>query len=153
MKLSQLLLACAVVLAPLAATTPAFADKAQIWTNFGSNVAIRGYDPVAYFTAGRPTEGSATFKTTYRGAEFRFANAANRAAFIANPARYAPQFGGYCAWAVSQGYTAGIDPNAWAIVDGKLYLNYNQSVQSRWQSDRANNIAAANRNWPSVLTK
>jgi YHS domain-containing protein len=153
MTLSKTFLAIALVLAPAVATTPALADKAPIWTNFGSNVAIRGYDPVAYFTAGRPTEGSASFKTTYQGAEFHFANAANRGAFLANPARYAPQFGGYCAWAVSQGYTAGIDPNAWAIVDGKLYLNYNRTIQSRWQADRANLISAGNRNWPTVLTK
>jgi YHS domain-containing protein len=153
MKLPNLLLALGLALAPLAVTTPALADKAPIWTGFASNVAISGYDPVAYFTAHRPVEGSNAHKTTYQGAEFHFASEANRAAFAANPTRYAPQFGGYCAWAVSQGYTAGIDPTAWAIVDGKLYLNYNQSVQARWQGDRANNIIAANRNWPSVLKK
>jgi YHS domain-containing protein len=153
MSLSKTMLAIALVLAPVAVTTPAFADKAPIWTSFGSNVAIRGYDPVAYFTLGRPTQGNATFKATYQGAEFHFATAANRAAFVANPARYAPQFGGYCAWAVSQGYTAGIDPSAWAIVDGKLYLNYNQTIQTRWQGDRANLIQVGNRNWPSVLAK
>jgi YHS domain-containing protein len=151
MKLSKLALVLGVILSPLAQATPAFADKAPIWTGFGSNVAISGYDPVAYFTANRPVQGVAAHKATYQGAEFRFANAANRAAFIANPTRYAPQYGGYCAWAVSQGYTAGIDPNAWAIVDGKLYLNYNRSIQARWQNDRANNIIAANRNWPNVL--
>jgi YHS domain-containing protein len=153
MTLPKTLLAIALALTPIAVATPALADKAPIWTNFGSNVAIRGYDLVAYFTAGRPTAGSATFKATYQGAEFHFANAANRAAFLANPARYAPQFGGYCAWAVSQGYTAGIDPTAWAIVDGKLYLNYNRTIQSRWQADRANLIVAGNRNWPNVLSK
>lgn len=153
MKLGKILLAIGVIIAPLAVSGPVLADKAPIWTSIGSNVAIRGYDPVAYFTVGRPTEGVATFKATYQGAEFRFANAANRAAFIANPARYAPQYGGYCAWAVSQGYTAGIDPNAWAIVDGKLYLNYNRSIQTRWQADRSNFIVAANGNWPNVLKK
>jgi YHS domain-containing protein len=153
MRITKLLLAIGLVLAPVIATTPALADKAPIWTSFGSNVAIGGYDPVAYFNASRPTPGTAAFKTTYQGAEFRFANAANKATFLSNPARYAPQFGGYCAWAVSQGYTAGIDPNAWAIVDGKLYLNYNRTVQTRWQSDRANLIAAGNRNWPNVLSK
>jgi YHS domain-containing protein len=153
MTLPKILLALGLIVAPITATTPALADKAPIWTSIGSNVAIRGYDPVAYFSVGRPTQGLAALKATFQGAEFRFANAANRAAFIANPARYAPQFGGYCAWAVSQGYTAGIDPNAWAIVDGKLYLNYNRTIQNRWQDDRANLIVAANRNWPTVLTK
>jgi YHS domain-containing protein len=147
------LLALGLILVPLAATTPALADKAPVWTSFGSNVAISGYDPVAYFTLGRPTQGVAAFKATHQGAEFRFATAANRAVFIANPTRYAPQFGGYCAWAVSQGYTAGIDPNAWAVVDGKLYLNYNRTIQARWAADRANLIQAGNRNWPTVLTK
>jgi YHS domain-containing protein len=153
MAFKKIAFAVALALAPLTVAGPALADKAPIWTSFGSNVAISGYDPVAYFTLGRPTQGTAAFKATYQGAEFRFANAANRASFLANPARYAPQFGGYCAWAVSQGYTAGIDPNAWAIVDGKLYLNYNRTIQSRWQADRANLIAAGNRNWPTVLTK
>ena len=151
MKISKIVLAIGLVLAPLTVAGPALADKAPIWSSFGSNVAISGYDPVAYFTAGRPTQGVATFKATYQGAEFRFANAANRAAFIANPARFAPQYGGYCAWAVSQGSTAGIDPNMWTIVDGKLYLNYNRSVQTRWSADRANLIQAGNRNWPNVL--
>lgn len=151
MSLSKKLFAAFLVLAPIAIATPAFADKPQVWTSFGTNVAIRGYDPVAYFTAGRPAQGLATLKANYQGAEFRFSTPANRAAFIANPARYAPQYGGYCAYAVSQGSTAGTDPNAWTIVDGKLYLNLNLSIRTRWQADRANYIAAANRNWPNVL--
>jgi YHS domain-containing protein len=153
MKRTHFALALALALSPLVISGPALADKAPIWTSFGSNVAIKGYDPVAYFTQSRPVQGSDQFKLNYQGAEFRFANAANRDVFKANPARYAPQFGGYCAWAVSQGYTAGIDPNAWAIVGGKLYLNYNKDIQSRWQKDTAGNIAAANRNWPLVLKK
>lgn len=151
MTFKNMILAIAFVVSPLAVAGPAWADKPPIWTSIGTNVAIRGYDPVAYFTVGRPTQGVASFKANYQGAEFRFANAGNRAAFIANPARYAPQYGGYCAWAVSQGSTAGIDPNAWSIVDGKLYLNYNASIQSRWQGNRANFIVSADRNWPSVL--
>jgi hypothetical protein len=133
------------------APSPALADNAPVWTPLGSNVAIRGYDPVAYFTVGRPTVGDARFEARHQGAIFRFASAANRDAFVANPTRYAPQYGGYCAWAVSQGYTAGIDPNAWRIVDGRLYLNYNATIQRRWEADRANLIQQANRNWPSVL--
>jgi YHS domain-containing protein len=153
MAYNKMIFAIALALAPITLSGPALADKAPIWTSFGSNIAISGYDPVAYFTLGRPTQGSASFKATYQGAEFRFASAANRASFLANPARYVPQYGGYCAYAVSQGATAGIDPNAWSIVDGKLYLNLNRTIQTRWQADRANLITAANRNWPSVLTK
>jgi YHS domain-containing protein len=148
---SAIILAAIGAFAPLALPAPAFADKAPVFTGLASNAAIRGYDTVAYFTTGRPTRGDARYSTNWHGATWHFASAANRDRFAANPARYAPQFGGYCAWAVSQGYTAGIDPNAWRIVDGKLYLNYNREIQARWEQNTAANIAAGNRNWPSVL--
>lgn len=115
------------------------------------SVAIDGTDPVAYFTEGRPVEGEAKFTHEWNGATWRFASASNRDRFVADPERYAPQFGGYCAWAVSQGYTASTDPDAWKIVDGKLYLNYNKSIQARWERDIPGHIAAAEGNWPSVL--
>ena len=88
---------------------------------------------------------------SFIGCAWRFANAENRDRFAADPEAYAPQYGGYCAWAVSQGYTASTDPAAWKIVDGKLYLNYSADVQKRWQSDEAGNIAKADANWPRVL--
>ena len=84
------------------------------------------------------------------GAKWYFASAANRDAFAKNSQKYAPQFGGYCAWAVSQGYTAGIDPEAWKIVDGKLYLNYSKSVQKMWEQDVPGNIRKGNENWPKL---
>lgn len=157
MNLSRRAFSLSTLLAAPAALTgallpaAAFADKAPVWTPLGSNLALRGYDPVAYFRAGRPVQGLAQFSTRHQGAEFRFSTAANRDAFVAAPARYAPQYGGYCAWAVSQGYTAGVDPQAWRIVDGRLYLNYNRDIQRRWESDIPGHIAAANRNWPGVL--
>ena len=113
-------------------------------------LAIRGYDPVAYFAEGRPAKGSPDFTYRFAGAEWRFASAANRDAFAADPGRYAPQYGGYCAWAVSQGYTAAIDPDAWRIEDGKLYLNYSRSVQRRWERDIPGNVAKADKNWPGL---
>ncbi len=113
--------------------------------------AIRGYDPVAYFTLGKATEGRAEHTAEWQGANYRFASAENLALFQADPARYAPQYGGYCAYAVSQGYTASIDPAAWSIVDGKLYLNYSSGVQQRWQRDVPGHISAADQNWPEVL--
>lgn len=113
--------------------------------------AIDGTDPVAYFTMGKPVEGSSDFAHDWNGATFHFASAENRDVFAANPEKYAPQYGGYCAWAVSQGYTAATDPEAWRIVDGKLYLNYNKSVQSTWEQDIPGNIAAGDGNWPKVL--
>lgn len=115
--------------------------------------AIRGYDPVAYFVESRPIKGDRKFSLQYRGVEWRFANAANRDRFAAAPERFAPQYGGYCAWAVAQGYTASVDPDAWRIVDGKLYLNYSAGVQRRWSEDIAGNIRKADGNWPGVLNR
>jgi YHS domain-containing protein len=112
--------------------------------------AIRGTDPVAYFTDGRAVPGKAAFEAEWMGATWRFASAAHRDAFKTDPEKYAPQYGGFCAWAVSQGYSAPIDPAAWKIVGGKLYLNYSRSIQSRWALDRSGNIARADRNWPKV---
>jgi YHS domain-containing protein len=113
-------------------------------------VAIEGTDPVAYFTEGRPVEGSAEFSHQHAGVTWHFASAANRDAFAADPDRYAPQYGGYCAWAVSQGYTASTVPEAWRIEDGKLYLNYSKGVQSRWERDIPGHIAKADANWPGL---
>jgi YHS domain-containing protein len=123
------------------------------YTSVLSNVAVGGYDAVAYFTQGKPVKGSANFTTTYKGAEFRFANAGDLAAFKANPDKYAPQYGGYCAWAVSQGYTASGDPLVWKVVGGKLYLNYNEEIGQRWSKNIPGFIAAADKNWPAVLDK
>lgn len=118
-----------------------------------AGVAIEGYDAVAYFKAGKPVRGSSEFTATHDGATWHFASAANRAAFAANPQAFAPQFGGYCAWAVSQGYTAKIDPQAWKIVAGKLYLNYSKGVQRRWAQDVPGNIAKGDANWPGIRAK
>jgi len=132
------------------ATTPA-AAKDPVYTSTFSNVAASGYDVVAYFAEGRPVEGSGDFTADYDGATWRFASAANRDAFLQDPERFAPQYGGYCAWAVSQGYTASTDPEAWKIVDDRLYLNYSKSVQATWEQDIPSNIEKGNANWPSVL--
>lgn len=116
-----------------------------------NGLAIRGTDPVAYFTEGGPVAGSTEYTYTWNNATWRFASVENRDLFVANPDQYAPQYGGFCSWAVSQGYTASIDPNAWRIVDGKLYLNYSKSVQRRWERDIPGNINKADANWPGVL--
>ena len=96
-------------------------------------------------------EGSSQFTHRWKGAEWRFKDAASRDAFAAKPEKYAPQFGGYCAWAVSQGYTAGIEPEAWTIHDGRLYLNYSKSVQAQWSENIPGNIEQGRANWPKVL--
>ncbi|MEL6978351.1 MAG: YHS domain-containing (seleno)protein [Pseudomonadota bacterium] len=137
--------AAALALAPQIAA----ADEKPVFTSWG--VAIRGADPVAYFKEGRPVDGSSDHELEWNGATWRFASAENKAAFEADPTAYAPQYGGYCAWAVSQGYTASITPEAWRIVDGKLYLNYSKGVQARWEQDIPGHISKADANWPGVL--
>lgn len=139
------------VISAFAATGPAYAKTDPIYTGLLNSVAVSGYDTVAYFTQGKPVKGSASFKTVYKGAEFRFASAANLAKFKANPTAYAPQYGGYCAWAVSQGYTASGDPTVWKIVGGKLYLNYDREVANRWEKNIPGFIKLANVNWPKIL--
>ncbi len=116
-------------------------------------VAIKGYDPVAYFTDAKPVKGGTDFTFDWNGATWRFASAAHRDTFKAAPEKYAPQYGGYCAWAVSEGRTAGIDPAAWKIVNGKLYLNYSLEVQKKWEADIPGHIARAEVNWPKLLNK
>jgi YHS domain-containing protein len=151
MRLNPILAAVGLAYAAIGIPAAAIAAKAPVYTGVFSNVAVSGHDPVAYFTLGKPVAGSRQFSTTYQGAEYRFANARHLAAFKANPAKYAPQYGGYCAWAVSQGYTASADPKVWKIVGGKLYLNYNAEIGRKWETNIPGFIASANKNWPKVL--
>ncbi len=142
--------AIAVGLVSHASVNPAFA-KDPVSTGTFSDLAVSGYDPVAYFRQGNPVKGQSALEYEWNGATWRFSNAENLAAFKASPQEFAPQYGGYCAWAVSQGYTAKSDPEAWRIVDGKLYLNYSKDIQKRWEQDIPGNIAKADANWPAVL--
>ncbi|MDE2924644.1 MAG: YHS domain protein [Acidobacteriota bacterium] len=143
-------LATLVAGAALAAIPAAAAEKDPVFTSRG-NLAIRGYDPVAYFTEGKAVKGEKDFTLGWQGADWRFANADNRDLFSEDPEKYAPQYGGYCAWAVSRNYTAPTDPDAFTLVDGKLYLNYNKRVMRQWLEDRDRNIEQADENWPAVL--
>lgn len=113
--------------------------------------AVRGYDPVAYFVDGHATEGKSEFTTSWQGATWRFASAEHRDRFVADPEAYAPQYGGYCAYAVARGETANIDPEAWRIVSGKLYLNYDKEIQAKWERDVPGFIARADQNWPRLV--
>ncbi|MBF66767.1 MAG: YHS domain protein [Gammaproteobacteria bacterium] len=137
------------IMALLLAFTAAAADP--IYTNTFSNKAVRGHDVVAYFTEGKPVKGSKKHSIDWMGARWQFASASNLAAFEADPNRYAPQYGGYCAYAVSKGTTASGDPDNWTIVDGKLYLNYNDGVQEIWEADIPLYTSLADANWPRVL--
>ena len=121
-------------------------------TIFGG-IAVKGYDVVAYFTDGQAVKGSKSISHEWQGAKWLFSNEEHRVAFVANPDGYAPQYGGYCAWAVSQGYTADIDPEAWRIVDGRLYLNYDKQIQAKWEKDIPGFIVKANENWPKLSNK
>jgi YHS domain-containing protein len=147
------LLASAAVLPFATFVPPLEAAEPPVFTGIVKGVAAGGHDTVAYFTEGKPVAGSDQFTAEHDGAKWRFANAANRDAFKADPAKYAPQYGGYCAYAVSQNYTAKGDPEAWSVVDGKLYLNYNKAVRATWEKDKVAYIVKANGNWPSVLSK
>lgn len=113
-------------------------------------VALRGHDPVAYFSDNKPVMGSSEHQAQHQGSTFYFANKGNRDAFVADPARYAPQYGGFCAFGVAGGYKAATDPAAFSIVEGKLYLNYNREIQKQWSADRPGFIAKADKNWPAA---
>lgn len=132
-------------------TSPTLAEKVisapQVYAATKEKLAVSGYDPVAYFVAGAPTKGLPGISAMHEGVTWRFADDANKAAFLADPAKYAPQYGGYCAYAVSQGYTASADPNAWEIVDGKLYLNYNRSVAASWSKQARDYIKTGDSHW------
>ncbi len=132
---------------------PVHAAHKPVYTGFFSSLAVSGYDAVAYFTEQKALKGDSRHVVDHAGAQWHFVSAANRDAFIADPKRYAPQYGGYCAWAVAQGDIASSDPTLWKIVDDKLYLNYDAAVQKKWESDIAGNIRKANQNWPAVLGK
>ena len=128
---------------------PAFAEEPPVFSDGGH--AIKGYDPVAYFDEGKPVRGSNDFTAMWNGTVWRFKNANNRELFLSDPEKFAPQYGGYCAWAVSQGYIAPIDPDAWTLHDGKLYLNFSRRIRRRWSRDIPGNIKLADNNWPDVL--
>lgn len=114
-------------------------------------LALRGYDAVAYFREGAPAEGRAEFAHEWNGARWLFKSAENRDAFAREPEAYAPQNGGYCSYAVAHGYTADADPQAWKVVNGKLYLNYNLEVRKLWEQDIPGYLQKSEQNWPQFL--
>lgn len=148
------LIAAAALAATGAATlpsTPAHAAGDLIYTGLFNNNAVGGWDTVSYHTEGGPVRGTREFTTDWNGANWRFASQENLDLFLADPELFAPQYGGYCAWAMAEGYTAKGDPEVWRIVDGKLYLNFDRNVQTRWEQDIPGHIARANANYPSIV--
>ncbi len=142
---------CSAVVGVLALAAQPAAALSPINKSLIGGIAIKGYDPVAYFTLSQPARGKKEHAFEWQGAVWQFASAENRSLFAADPERYAPQFGGYCAYGVARGYTVGIDPEAWAVRDGKLYLNYGHELQEKWLADPDAYIAQAEANWPRLL--
>lgn len=116
-------------------------------------VALQGYDPVAFFSDGRPAKGDPSITTRHAGATYWFATPENKATFEAAPERYTPAFGGYCAYGASNGYTAKVEIDTWQIVDGRLLLNYNKSIRKKFDADRAAYLRKADANWPGIVEK
>jgi len=137
--------------APIASlVSPAFAMTPKIYA--GGGIAIDGTDPVAYFSEDGPVPGQPEHALDWKGATWRFSSAENRAMFEADPEKFAPQYGGWCAYAVSRGYTASTVPQAWTIHDGKLYLNFSRPVRALWARDIFGNVEKGDMNWPGVLS-
>lgn len=141
----------AVAVMPLAFVRPALAGKEAIYTGTMPGTGAGGYDVVAYFSEGRARPGEADITAVHEGITYRFASETNRAVFLGEPARYLPQYGGYCAWAVANGYTAHGDPEQWTVNDGRLYLNYSRTVRWRWELDIPGHVTSGDANWPRVL--
>ena len=118
-----------------------------------TGLGLKGYDPVAYFTENRPVKGDPQFVSTYNGARYQFASAANKATFDANPSKYEPQFGGFCAYAASEGHTAKIEPDAFEVLDGRLLLQYDRDVRELFNKDPQDRLKKADANWPGLVEK
>ena len=131
----------------LAAAQSSMAGEARRINAGADNVAIEGYDTVAYFTMGRPMKGDPEFTYSWNGATWQFSEAEHRDMFAEEPERYAPQFGGFCSMALAYGQIAEVDPEVWTIVDGKLYLNFNKSVREKFRRNLKENIKKADENW------
>ena len=125
--------------------------ESEIYTEYFSDLAVSGYDAVAYFTEDKPVKGDSNYSFEYKEATWQFSSQANLALFKTNPAKFAPQYGGYCAWAAADGRTASGDPLQWTIINNKLYLNYNAAVKEDWLKDTEKFIIDADKHWPGLL--
>ena len=146
------LLVVALAIGVLGAAVVSQARSPVAAVNTTDGIALKGYDPVAYFTAGKPTPGVEPYSYRWQGVTYRFASAEHRERFQAAPERYLPQYGGYCAYAMFLNLIADIDPARWAVVDGKLYVNNNWFSHTLWSARKSDNIAVADQHW-AVLPK
>jgi hypothetical protein len=152
MKLDKRPAAVALFVACFAAWVPAAAPAAEppVYTD-SDGVAIHGYDPVAYFDQGEPVPGLERWSATWRGVIWRFASRDHRDLFLGDPERYAPEYGGYCAYAMSLGQKARTDPHAWDVVDGRLFLNKSPRIRRSWLKDRDDRIRRADQHWAAMI--
>lgn len=149
MKLKSLIAGAAL---SVAIATQALAAGVELNAS-STGLALQGYDPVAYFTVGEPTKGNWTITATHNDATYRFASEEHKAAFLADPEAYLPQYGGYCAFGAAMGFKFDGDPNYWRVVDGELFLNISQDVQERWVTDIPGFIQRADTNWTDIADK
>jgi YHS domain-containing protein len=147
---SRIITTAGAVLVLAMLTAPGVRAESAGDVNQIDGIALHGFDPVAYFTQSKAVKGEAEFTAQYKGVTYEFASKEDQATFQANPAKYVPQYGGFCAFAVSKGVKADIDPHAFAINDGKLYVNYSEKALQAYQGDVKGNTQNANHNWPDV---
>jgi YHS domain-containing protein len=143
---------CAIILTLILLSVTAQAQKRLVNTD-KQGLALKGHDPVAFFTQGRPVLGDYRYESNYNGTRYRFASAENKKLFDVDPARYVPQFGGFCAYGVSRGYAVDVELDAFQIVDGRLLMQYDKSVRDRFNQDTEGNLKRADANWPKVVEK
>jgi YHS domain-containing protein len=143
---------CAIILTLILLSVTAQAQKRLVNTD-KQGLALKGHDPVAFFTQGRPVLGDYRYESNYNGTRYRFASAENKKLFDTDPARYVPQFGGFCAYGVSRGYAVDVELDAFQIVDGRLLMQYDKSVRDRFNQDTEGNLKRADANWPKVVEK
>jgi len=156
MLLATLLLVSATFAGSAHAASPTIntLDKAGVWGKFKqTGIAVRGYDTVAYFTLSKPVKGSENIKSDWNGATWFFSSQEHKELFDVDPVKYAPQYGGYCAYGIANDYVVKIDPAQWRIVDDKLYLNYDSNIQKRWLKNIDGYIVAADRKLEALLAK
>jgi len=135
----------------LAVMAQVHAQKSEVYAPNGK--AIKGYDPVAFFTNSKPVMGVDSLSYSWNGATWLFSNRQNLQRFKAQPAKYAPQYGGYCAYGTAQGHKASIEIDTWTVLNDKLYFNYNQKVKEMWVKDEPGYIQKADKQWPDIKNK
>jgi len=143
----------ALLVLSLCAALPLLAQTKSLLNLDKQNLAIQGYDPLAYFTDNKPVKGKPEFKSTYSGATYYFVSAEHKTQFDKEPAKYEPVFGGYCAYGVSRNKLVEIDPEAFQIMDGRLLLQYSKGVRTDFNKDAKGNLGKAKANWPGLVDK